>query len=136
MEQFRMHRKYSIWMIVLLVAISSAAYAYQGGGWMLLGTARVDGGVDHDTIRAGGTGTFRAIQLRVNGGAVQFNKVIVRYGNGQFEEIALRNKIPAGGSSRQIDLSGSRRAISRVDLWYQKANWGSNRPAVSIFGIR
>jgi len=130
-----MPRKNSIWLLILLIAISSLAYAYQGG-WTLLGTTRVDGGVDHDTIKAAGAGTFRAIQLRVNGGAVQFNKVIVRYGNGQFQEIALRSQIPAGGSSREIALSGSRRVIARIDFWYQKANWGSNRPAVSVFGIR
>ena len=103
---------------------------------MVLGQSHVDGKSDHDKIKCGDTGTFRAIQLRVSGSAVQFDKVIVRYGNGQSEEIALRNQIPAGGKSRDIDLPGARRAIDRVEFWYQKASWGNNRPTVTLFGIR
>jgi hypothetical protein len=103
---------------------------------MLLGTSHVDGKADHDKIKCGDTGTFRAIQLRVSGGAVHFDKVIVRYGNGQSEEIALKDQIPAGGKSRQIDLPGARRAIDRVEFWYQKANWANAKPAVTLFGIR
>ena len=134
-----MQRKTSVLILVLIVAIGISAVASAGpqaGGWMMLGQSHVDGKADHDKIKCGDTGTFRAIQLRVNGSAVQFDKVIVRYGNGQSEEIALRNQIPAGGKSREIDLPGARRAIDRVEFWYQKASWGNNRPTVTLFGIR
>src|SRR5271166_5763611 len=135
-----MLRKKSTLILALLLAVFAmgrlAHAGPQAGGWMLLGTSHVDGKSDHDKIKCSDTGTFRAIQLRVSGGAVHFDKVIVRYGNGQSEEIALRDQIPAGGKSRQIDLPGARRAIDRVEFWYQKANWGNTRPAVTLFGIR
>ena len=135
-----MQKKRSTLILALLLVvfgISRQAHAGpQAAGWMLLGTSHVDGKSDHDKIKCGDTGTFRAIQLRVSGGAVHFDKVTVRYGNGQSEEIALRDQIPAGGKSRQIDLPGARRAIDRVEFWYQKANWGSAKPAVTLFGIR
>ncbi|MGC2614285.1 MAG: hypothetical protein WA354_09670 [Terracidiphilus sp.] len=134
-----MQRKTSVLILALIVAIGISAMAHAGpqaGGWMVLGQSHVDGKSDHDKIKCGDTGTFRAIQLRVSGSAVQFDKVIVRYGNGQSEEIALRNQIPAGGKSRDIDLPGARRAIDRVEFWYQKASWGNNRPTVTLFGIR
>ncbi len=74
-----------------------------------------------------------AIQLRVSGGAVNFDRVIVRYGNETMEEIQVR--IPNGGRTRIIDLPGDRRIIRSVDLWYSKDRW-TRRPTVSLYGIR
>ena len=132
-----MLRRESIWMLLLLIVfcVGSSAYA-QHGNWTYLGNARVDGRVDHDSIRVTrANGTFRAIQLRVHGGAVQFNRVIVRYGNGSQDEVAVRNLIPSGGKTRAIDLPGDRRIIQSVELWYAKANWRT-RPTVSLYGMR
>jgi hypothetical protein len=85
-------KKISLALILALIAIgiSSVAFAVPGGagGWMILGTAHVNGKSDHDKIKCSDTGTYRAIQLRITGSAVQFDKVLVRYGNGQSEEIA------------------------------------------------
>jgi hypothetical protein len=102
---------------------------------VLLGSGRVNGGLDHDTIQAGQQGTFRAIQLRVSGGAVNFLRIIVRYGNGTRSEIQVRSNIPSGGASRIIDLPGDRRILQRVDFWYSKANWATP-PKVSLYGVR
>jgi hypothetical protein len=103
---------------------------------VFLGSGRVNSGLDHDTIQAGPQqGTFRAIQLRVNGGAVNFLRVIVQYGNGTRSEIQVRSNIPAGGTTRIIDLPGDRRIIQRVDFWYSKANWAT-LPKVSLYGVR
>jgi len=73
--------------------------------------------------------------LSVTGGAVQFNRVIVRYGNGSQDEIAVRNQIPSGGKTRAIELPGDRRIIQSVELWYGKADWRT-RPTVSLYGLR
>jgi hypothetical protein len=80
-------------------------------------------------------GTFRAIQIRVDNSAVQFNRVIVHYGNGQSAPIQIRSKIEAGGQTRAIDLPGQRRIIQRVEFFYQRANWGLRRPKVRLFGL-
>ncbi|MGH9546599.1 MAG: hypothetical protein ACRD23_15435 [Terriglobales bacterium] len=96
----------------------------------------MDGSVDHDSIRVGRSdGTFRAIQLRISGGAINFERVIVRYGNGTQQEIPIRARIPNGGHTRAIDLPGDRRIIQSVDLWYGKDRWTS-RPKVTLYGMR
>jgi hypothetical protein len=101
-----------------------------------LGNAHVDGRVDHDVIRVGRSdGRFRAIQLRVNGGAIEFDRVLVHFGNGTTEELVIRSRIPSGGVTRIIDLPGERRVIESVELWYAKDNW-RRRPEVRLFGIR
>ena len=132
-----MSKNRSKWVIgfVLVLAFCTSVYA-QRGRWTYLGDSHVDGSVDHDSIKVGRSdGTFRAIQLRVSDGAINFERVVVRYGNGTQEEIPVRARIPAGGQTRVIDLPGERRIIQSVDLWYSKGNW-RRRPKVSLYGIR
>src|SRR5262249_52537396 len=122
--------------LLLALVFSSAAYAQYGGRWDYLGDAHVDGQQDHDNIKVRRhDGRFRAIQLRVSGGEIFFERVLVHYGNGQTEELAIRDRIPAGAATRPIDLPGDRRVIESVELWYGKARW-EHRPKVSLFGLR
>lgn len=106
------------------------------GRWAHLGNAHVDGAQDHDNIRVGmRDGRFRAIQLRVSGGTINFERVIVHFGNGSQEDLVIRQRIRSGGRTRPIDLPGERRVIESVELWYGKDSW-HRRPRVDLFGIR
>ena len=135
------------WLVGLVVALAFGASLYaqdrdrdrdrdDEGRWAFLGSRHVDGHRDHDVISVGmRDGKFRAVQLRVEGGAVDFHRVVVHFGNGTSEEIAFRERIPDGGRTRPIDLPGDRRIIRSVELWYGKENW-LRRPKVDLFGIR
>jgi hypothetical protein len=121
--------------ILFALAFSAALHA-QEGRWDYLGDAHVDGAQDHDSIHVGKhDGRFRAIQLRVSGGAIYFERVVVHFGDHTQEELIIRDKIPSGGSTRAIDLPGDRRVIESVELWYGKDRW-EHRPKVSLYGIR
>jgi hypothetical protein len=132
-----MLRKRKLWLLGLCLIVASSTSLYAQRAHMVhLGDASVDGARDRDTINVGRrAGAFRAIQLRVHGGAVNFDRVIVRYGNGTQEELQIRSTIPSGGQTRIIDLPGERRIIQSVDFWYGKANW-LRRPRVSLYGVR
>ena len=149
-----MFRKFSIVTLafVLVAAANGAAQAqygrdmqadhgsdghgYYGGRWSLLGERHIDGRVDNDKIDVGrDNGRFRAIQFRVEGGTVLFDRIRVTYLNGESEDIAVRSEIPAGGRTRIIDLPGNRRVIESVSMWYGKRNWHT-RPTVRVYGIR
>lgn len=120
-------------LFLLTLSLSVAAHA---DDWKYLGNAHVNGRVDHDDIHVGKSdGRFRAIQLRVSGGPIEFQRVVVHYGNGSQEEVAIRESIPAGGKTRAIDLPGERRAIQSVEIWYAKERIHSS-PKVSLYGIR
>ena len=120
-------------LFVLTLSISVAAHADE---WKYLGNAHVNGRVDHDDIHVGKSdGMFRAIQLRVSGGPIEFQRVVVHYGNGSQEEVAVRESIPSGGKTRAIDLPGERRIIQSVEIWYAKERIHSS-PKVSLYGIR
>jgi hypothetical protein len=118
-RKIKMSKNRSRWAIgcVLVLALCTSVYA-QRGRWTYLGDSHVDGAQDHDSIKVGrSAGTYRAIQLRISGGAINFERVIVRYGNGSQEEIPIRARIPDGGQTRVIDLPGERRIIRSLDLW-------------------
>jgi hypothetical protein len=113
-----------------------AARADYGGRWVLLGERHIDGRVDSDKIDVGrDNGTYRAIQFRVEGGTVMFDRIRVKYLNGETDDISVRSQIADGGRTRVIDLPGNRRVIESVSMWYSKRNWHS-RPAVRVYGIR
>lgn len=122
--------------IAVLFAAMLSPMAVGQGRWERLGSAHVDGNQDHDSIRVGARdGRFRAIQLRVRGGAIEFERVVVTYGEGQPEEVSVRERIPNGGTTRAIDLRGDRRVIRSVELWYGRGNW-RKRPEVQLYGRR
>jgi hypothetical protein len=133
-----MSKKYIVAAIAVffILVFGASLHAQSEQRWDFLGDAHVDGGQDHDNIHVGRhDGRFRAIQLRVSGGAVYFERVVVHFGNGSAEELVIRDRIPSGGRTRSIDLPGERRVIESVELWYAKERW-EHRPKVSLFGIR
>jgi hypothetical protein len=146
-----MTNRKNLWVlgVVMSLALGGSLFAQYGdrdrdrddrreyrGRWVYLGSARVDGARDHDEIRVGRQdGQFRAIQLQVNGGAIEFQRMVVHFGNGSQEELNFRERIPSGSRTRPIDLPGDRRFIRSVELWYGKENW-HRRPKVSLYGIR
>jgi hypothetical protein len=118
--------------LLFLFSLSQAVCAQE---WIHLGDKHVDGNSDHDKISLGSSeGTFRQLQIRVDDAAVDFKRVVVHFGNGTEEELQFREIINAGGSTRAIDLRGRRRVIKSVEFWYAKANWGSHRPTVRLYG--
>ncbi len=120
--------------ILLMLGFSQPLYA-QRFGWTYLGEANVDGNADHDRIRVGrNDGRFRTLQIRVERAAIKFNRVVVHYGNGGDEEVEVRDRIPAGGRTRIINLRGRDRVIESVEFWYEKANYGSQRPKLRLYG--
>jgi hypothetical protein len=137
-----------VWLLSLLVSLAfGVSVCAQGygehdrdreyhGHWVHLGNAHVDGHNDHDNIHVGThDGKFRAIRLKVSDGTIDFQRVVVHFGNGSREEILFRERIPSGSRTRPIDLPGDRRVIESVELWYSKENW-HRRPRVDLYGLK
>ena len=118
---------------LLIVGLAGAVAAQPG--WAHLGTKEIEGKADHDKIRVHGKDTYRALQFRVNGAAVQFDRVVVEYGNHKTRAYPFRILVPPNGQSPVLDLVGGNRDITNVEFWYQKASWGK-KPEVRLFGRR
>ena len=109
--------------------------SFRPAGWELLGSRKVNYGLDRDEIvvtRA--EGVFTAIQLHIKRAPINMQKVVVHYGNGETDEIELRNNFAAGSESRVIDLKGNRRVIQKVVFWYDTKNIADRKGEVELWG--
>lgn len=122
----------------VLFTLTVSASVVSAQNWDNLGSKEVLDRSEQDTWHVGaGKGEFRKIKLTVQRKAVRFYKLTVKFENGQTQDIELRNVIPAGGSSRIIDLVGNDRRIDKVDVWYeaQTARRGV-RSQVTLYGLK
>lgn len=124
-------------LLACLVMTPALLQAQRVGRWEYLGEANVDGKADHDRIKVGESkGTFSRIQILVQNSAVEFDRVVVHYANGEQHPVGIASRIPAGGKTREIDLPGVKRAIDSVEVWYQKGNWANaGKPKIRLMGI-
>lgn len=121
-------------MVFLLVFACTIPLHARGQVWNFLGDRQIDGTRDHDRIQVTRrNGVFHAIQLRVSGDAIFFDRIVIHFGDGTSEQLAVQDRIWPGGRNHTIDLSGERRVVESVELWYYQEPWGHN-PRVTLYG--
>ena len=121
-----------LFAVALLVCV--AAPMAHAEDWVYLGNAHVDGQHDHDNISVGdAAGRYRFLQIRMVNAPIQFDRIVVHYGNGDSQTLHVRDVIPAGGKSRAIKLQGDR-IVQSFELWYAKADPDSSKPELTLWG--
>lgn len=124
-------------LIVAILAPVSAALKPDQARWERLGMRKVNFLVDRDEIFVtAADGIFSALQIRVQGAPIDLMKVEVHYRNGDVQNLAVRENIPAGGQTRVIDLAGNKRIITKVVFWYDTKNRARQRATVVLWGRR
>ena len=125
-------------LVTLLASLLATGLSDADDTWILLGTRTVSGAADHDAVSmAGERVVVGKLQLRVKGAAVRFQRIVVRYDDGDDDRIELsRDEIPAGGESRTIDLRGHDRVIRSLDLWYEAESLDGRPAVVEVYGRR
>ncbi len=102
--------------------------------WNFLANKRIDGARDHERIEIRRRDTpFQAIQLRVTGNPIFFNRIIVHFGDGNSEELAVNGRIWPEGQAKVIALSGESEFVESVEVWYYTETW-TNNPTVTLYG--
>ena len=137
-EDSRMLRKLSLVLLsFMLVAVAGSAAQAQhgrdkqgdhgrdarsdyGGKWVLLGERHIDGRVDKDKIDIGrDNGRYRAIQFRVDGGTVMFDRIRVEYLNGETDDISVRSQIEEWRKTSHRPAGQPARDRERLDVVQQ-----------------
>ena len=128
-----MLNKQLVWCIaVLLSAAGANALHGQGLLWNFLGDTQIDGIQNHNKIQVSGQhGPFRAVQLRVSGDGIFFERLVIRFSNGTSEEFPIGHRILPG--AHMIDLAGEPRTLESVELWYFRESW-EHLPRVTLYG--
>lgn len=105
------------------------------GPWEMLGMRKVNYSLDRDEIivtRA--EGIFTALKVKVKKAPINMQKLVVTFGNGEIEELELRNNFAAGSESRVIDLPGNKRVIKKIVFWYDTKNIANRKGIVEVWG--
>ena len=113
------------------VAVPADAQRWRPSAWHTVGHATVNGR-DSDTIRVPGTARYRQIRVCVFNGPIRMRDLDVRYRNGGRQDIKVRQLMRAGTCTRNIDLAGNRRDVTRVRLKYAPLARGWVRPLVRV----
>lgn len=123
------------WLLAcFLVFASAVSLPAAVHTWDFLGDTKIDGTRDHDTIRVTRrNGVFQAIQLRVSGDAIFFDRIVVYFGDGTSKELAVQERVWPEGKNRIISFSGEPRVVESVELWYYKEPW-EHTPRVILYG--
>ena len=103
---------------------------------LYLGKAHVDGPTDHDDIQVGRYDSrFHSVMLKVRYAPIQFDHVVIHYGDGEAQTLPVKTFIPPGRSSHWIVLPGGERVIRSLERWYARARpEDPNRPEVELYG--
>lgn len=103
----------------------------------LLGTREVNFAVDRDRIDVGGQeGVFRGIVFEVIGNGIEVLDATVTFGNGNTQDLQVRQFIAAGQRSRIIDLNANRRFIRSIQFLYRTRGVNVGRATVRVYGVR
>src|SRR5213592_764462 len=95
-------------LVCLLGFASTVCLSVRGQVWDFLGDAQIDGTRDHDRIQVKRRdGVFHTIQLRVSGDPIFLDRVVVHFGDGTSEELAVGDRIWPGGRNRVMGLAGN-----------------------------
>lgn len=127
----------------LLQTVCTAAFLLvsmtmvSGQAWTVLGSSKVNGNRDYDEIGVTASrGDFKAIKLFVENEGIEFNRVVVHYGNGTSDRMDIRKFIPAGGETRVLDLAGGDRVVRKVSFYYEGNPMTYKKGKVVLYGRR
>ncbi|MBC8109673.1 MAG: DUF2541 family protein [Verrucomicrobia bacterium] len=118
---------------IMIVAFGQQVFA-QEGTWEKVGQKKVNYRAERDVmVVTAAKGRYTKVRLKVLGGAVNFRDMKIFYGNGDIQDVSLRNTIPAGGESRIIDLVGRERTIQKIEFIYDTKNNANRKATVVVF---
>jgi len=127
--------KFLTLLAAALIFSLSSFISPQQNKWEKLGERKVNLGLDHDRIVIGASdGIFSKLKIKVRNSGINLHRMVVHFGNGDKQEIAIREDIQNGGESRAVDLKGNRRVISKVDFWYDTKGLINDKAIVELWG--
>ncbi|MBV9240427.1 MAG: hypothetical protein JO314_00330 [Acidobacteria bacterium] len=121
---------------IFAVIIAGGAVATSAKEWKKIDSTVISNHMDHATIFVPDPDVydvrFRMVKLSVAKSAVRITRVVVTFGNDEQVEIALTDLIPVGGSTKDLNISGTR-YVKRVDFWFDKDSLTGKNASVTLW---
>ena len=125
----RTNRKNMFTMLALGLLASAMmlpATAEATGSWSYLGTGQLNQRAGRATIPTiNGSGRADRVALSVQGAPVYVNSLRVRYANGLTRDLAVNQRIGAGGFSSVINIPGRSRSVQSVEVITPRRRWAA-----------
>jgi hypothetical protein len=115
----------------IAAAGAAPAQAQRWNNWRTIAYQTVNGR-DTDNIRVRGTARYRQLRVCVYGGPIHMRDVDVRFRNGRSQDIGTRSLMRTGTCTRNLDLRGNYRDVTRVRLKYAPLARGWVRPLIRV----
>lgn len=119
----------------LAVTLAASADAQRHGwfqGWRVIGTKVVNGGSDTDWIYTPGAVRYRQLRICAFNAPLTMRDVDVYFRNGGHQDVDTRDILRPGTCTRDIDLNGRARDITRIRLKYGRIARGFQAPMVRV----
>lgn len=113
-----------------LNAAAAPADARVSFGWKTISESLVAPGTS-DSVSLRRTDRYSQLRLCVANAPLRLREIDVRYRNGKTKYMA-GERIDDGDCGARIDLSGSRRDVSRIKLRYKAVYPGTRRPLLRV----
>jgi hypothetical protein len=75
-----------------------------------------------------------AIKIRSKKGAINLQRCMINFANGEKISIELRNDIAPGAESRAINLPGNTKPMTKFVFWYGVSQSGAEKAEIEIWG--
>ncbi len=115
----------------IAAAGAAPAQAQRWNNWRTIAYQTVNGR-DTDNIRVRGTARYRQLRVCVYGGPIHMRDVDVWFRNGRRQDIGTRRLMRPGTCTRNLDLRGYYRDVTRVRLKYAPLARGWVRPLIRV----
>ena len=102
--------------------------------WVQIAERNVTDRIDIDNIVLPGPVRYTRLKICVFDNPVHFYDMDVFFQNGGHQDASLRQRINPGDCTRNIDLKGGARNITRIRLKYEETSWFIGRATVRVFG--
>jgi len=86
------------------------------------------------SVDATNSSTVKAIKIRVKKGGINLHRCEIWFQNGTKKSVDLRNDVPAGSESREIDITDKNNSVDKVVFWYDTRNYGKQNAEVELWG--
>ena len=135
-KQFSLATAACLGMLAFLVAFRLPVPALTGDDkWEKLGEHKVTLDVQSGTFNfPENSPVLSAIKIKSKKGAINLQRCMIYFANGDKKSIELRNDIPPGGESRVIQLPGNKQPVTRFVFWYGSSQTGADKAEIEIWG--
>lgn len=86
------------------------------------------------SVDATNSSAVKAIKIRVKKGGINLHRCEIWFQNGTKKSVDLRNDVPAGSESREIDITDKNNSVDKVVFWYDTRNYGKQNAEVELWG--